>query len=109
MALSIFRESVKSPSLLSSVLRSLLSKYSTTNNPELIFLFVDPQYRGKKIGDNLVKETSKLFRKINASQYKITIMSTNTRGKQFYERVGFKKSGHYMFLGELRDIYMYKL
>ena len=106
MAYRILLHSLKSPSI---PFRLLLSKYSTNIKPELVFLFVNPKKRGKKIGEKLVKATSEEFKRRKIKEYKITILASNSQGINFYERLGFKKAGQYVFLGEKRDIYIYKI
>lgn len=106
VAQKILAKSIKSPLL---PFQLLFSKYSTILKPELVFLFVDPAQRGKKIGEKLVAATSAKFKKMGIRQYKITILSSNPRGIKFYERIGFKKSGQYKYAGESRDIYTLKI
>ena len=87
----------------------LLQKYPSKINSELLFLYVDKSQRGKGIGELLVNGTSKKFNNMNVREYKITILSSNSRGKKFYERIGFNKIKTYRSLGEERDIYLYKI
>ena len=64
---------------------------------------------GEGIGEELVKATTKKFKEMEVGKYKITILSSNSRGKKFYERVGFNKIETYSSLGEKRDIYVYQI
>ena len=102
IALNILRKSLTNPKLLFK----LLQKYPSGIQSELLFLFVDSSQRGKGIGEKLVDATSKKFKNIGVNKYKITILSSNIRGKKFYEGLGFKKTGTYSSLREKRDIYI---
>ena len=101
LAVAVLKKSPKDPLLLP---RLLFSRYSSLIKPELLFLFVDPYSRGKGIGKTLVKATSNKFKKMGIKKYKITILSSNIKGKEFYCKFGFKKSGSYKFMNEKRDI-----
>ena len=106
LSYKIFAKSIKSPLL---PFQLLFSKYSNSLKPELVFLFVDPAQRGKKIGEKLVKATSLQFKKNGVHQYKITILSSNSKGIKFYERMGFRRLGMYKYAGDSRDIYAIKI
>lgn len=106
MALAILKKSIINPFF---PFRLIASRYPSEAKAELLFLFVDPDFRGKGIGKSLVLKTSAYFKKIGVKEYQITILSANIKGKKFYERIGFKKVCQYSFMGEKRDIYMYKI
>lgn len=101
LAAAILKKMAEDPLLLP---RLVFSKYSSSIKSELLFLFVDPSSRGKGIGKALVKATSDRFKKMGIKKYKITILSSNIKGKEFYYKFGFKKSGNYRFMNEGRDI-----
>ena len=105
IAFNILKKSLTSPKLPFK----LLQKYPSGIKPELLFLFVDPVQRGKGIGEELVKATSKRLKNMKIKKYKITILSSNFRGKKFYERIGFYKIKTYSSFGEERDVYLYKI
>lgn len=106
ISFNILQKSIKYPFL---PLRLLFSKNSNKLKPELLFLFVEPSQRGRRIGEKLVDATSKEFKKMGIRQYKIMILSSNNRGIRFYEKIGFMKIDQYKYLGEYRDIYKYDI
>jgi len=105
LAFNILIKSLKKPTL---PFRLIFSKHNSIIKSELLFLFVDGRFRDKKIGQKLVEATSKQFEKMKIKEYKITILSSNSKGKMFYERLGFKKIDEYRFLGEKRDVYRFR-
>jgi len=105
ITLNILKKSLTNPKLP----LKLLQKYPSDVKAELLFLFVDASQRGKGIGEKLVNATSKKFMAMGVNNYKITVLSSNPRGKKFYERIGFKKTQTYTSLGEKRDIYTCKI
>jgi len=106
IGLRVLARSITMPSLPFKILKS---KYSSATKPELLFLFVDPKYRGGGIGKKLVDKTTEQFRKMGVNKYKITILASNKKGKKFYEKAGFKKTSSMDFMGQKRDIYVHKL
>jgi len=105
IALDILKKLITNPKLP----LKLLQKYPSDVKAELLFLFVDASQRGKGIGEKLVNATSKKFMAEGVNNYKITVLSSNPRGKRFYERIGFKKAQTYTSFGEKRDIYTCKI
>jgi len=103
LAFNVLVKSIKKPIL---PFKLIFSAYEHIK-PELMFLFVDVDYRGGKIGEKLVNETSKVFKKRNVGKYYITILSSNLKGKRFYENLGFKKIKQFSLFGEKRDLYEY--
>ena len=105
IAFNVLKKSLANPSLPFK----LLQKYPSQINAELLFLYVKEAQRGKGIGEKLIVGTLKKFKAMGVNKYKITIISSNTKGKKFYERLGFGKIQTYSSLGEKRDIYAYKI
>ena len=105
IAFNVLKKSLANPKLP----LKLLQKYPSEIKAELLFLFVDASQRGKGIGEKLVAATSREFIARGVYKYKITILSSNLRGKKFYERIGFRKTQTYSSLGEKRDIYAYTI
>lgn len=103
LAFNVLKKSLSNPKLPFK----LIQNYPSEIKAELLFLFVDASQRGKGIGEKLVAATSKEFSARGINKYKITILSSNIRGKNFYERIGFKKTQTYVSMGEERDIYIY--
>ena len=102
---AVFR-SFTDPMLL---LRLILNEYPIKIKSELLFLFVENEFRGHGVGQKLVKSTTKRFKAMGVREYKITIFSSNVRGKKFYERLRFKHGGQFSSFNEKRDIYYYKI
>ncbi len=68
--------------------------YTAQNKPTVYLkeLYIDEQYRGQKIGQqlmNALKEEAKLH---NCAQIKWTVAPWNEAGIQFYERLGAKEN-----------------
>ncbi len=54
---------------------------------------VDPKYRKRGIGGNLLKEIIDVFRKAGAREIILEVRSSNIRAKRFYERYKFYRTG----------------
>lgn len=57
---------------------------------EVVALFVDPTYRGQGIAENLVSEAKKWATARRIDSLELFILSENTDGARFYERLGFE-------------------
>lgn len=64
--------------------------YTAQNRPAIYMkeLYVDENYRGQKIGDQLMNALKIEAKKNNCSQIKWTVAPWNKAGQRFYERLG---------------------
>jgi N-acetylglutamate synthase-like GNAT family acetyltransferase len=95
------------PSLLFKFI--FMGTYPEYPKEELMMLFIDQKNRGKGVGAGLVGQTVKEFRKYNAKSFKISILSMNSKGRNFYEKFGFKIKSKFTYFGERRALYTYEL
>ena len=68
--------------------------YTTQNRPSIYMkeLYVDENYRGQKIGEQLMNALKIEAEKNNCGQIKWTVAPWNTVGQKFYERLGAKEN-----------------
>lgn len=100
----MLEKSIKNPLLPFQFIFS--EKYPKEPKAELLMLFVDRRSRGKNIGTYIVKKTIGQFKKMSVDKFKITILSTNMKGREFYRKRNFTDIGEFNYLGELRNIYV---
>jgi GNAT superfamily N-acetyltransferase len=64
--------------------------YTAANRPSVYLkeLFVDPAYRGQKIGEQLMHALHEEAKLNNCAQIKWNVALWNEAGKKFYERLG---------------------
>ncbi|WP_435357806.1 GNAT family N-acetyltransferase [Emticicia sp. SJ17W-69] len=64
--------------------------YTAQNRPAIYMkeLYVDENYRGQKIGEQLMNALKIEAQKNNCKQIKWTVAPWNTAGQKFYERLG---------------------
>jgi GNAT superfamily N-acetyltransferase len=64
--------------------------YTAANRPSIYLkeLFVDPAYRGQKIGEQLMDALHEEAKLNNCAQIKWNVALWNEAGKKFYERLG---------------------
>lgn len=64
--------------------------YTAVNQPSIYLkeLYVDPAYRGQKIGEGLMNALHAEAKLNNCAQIKWTVAPWNEGGKKFYERLG---------------------
>lgn len=55
----------------------------------ILELFVDENYRGKKIGQKLMTEITKYFKTKKCEQVRLEVYAPNTNARNFYVRQGF--------------------
>jgi len=60
---------------------------------ELEWLFVDPEHRGKGIGEQLFETASKTLRASGAEKLRGTTLEANAEGQEFFERFGLEPAG----------------
>jgi GNAT superfamily N-acetyltransferase len=53
-------------------------------------LFVDPAYRGKGVGERLLKAVARLAREEGAIYLRLSVDAKNHAGRAFYDRLGMK-------------------
>ncbi|MBA4493831.1 GNAT family acetyltransferase [Paenactinomyces guangxiensis] len=54
-------------------------------------LAVDPEYQGRCIGQEIIQELEKRFRKLGCEKVNLLIEMHNSSVQGFYEKMGFKK------------------
>lgn len=57
-------------------------------------LYIQPQYRRQKIGEELIKELTKIAHKRNISRIELWCVKQNNFGQSFYKDLGAKKLDH---------------
>lgn len=64
--------------------------YTAQNRPAVYLkeLFVDPDYRGRQIGEKLMNALREVAEQSNCRQIKWTVAPWNEKGKRFYEKLG---------------------
>ncbi|WP_228441051.1 GNAT family N-acetyltransferase [Chryseobacterium phosphatilyticum] len=68
--------------------------YTAENKPSIYMkeLYVDENYRGQKIGEQLMDALKNEAQKNNCSQIKWTVAPWNDAGQRFYQRLGAKEN-----------------
>ena len=57
----------------------------------VIELYVEPEYRGKKVAAKLMNEMEKYFKNKKCTIMKVEVFKPNTRAHRFYEKCGFQE------------------
>lgn len=72
--------------------------YTAVNKPAIYLkeLYVDPAYRGKKIGEQLMNALHAEALLHNCTQIKWTVAPWNEGGKKFYERLGASENKEWL-------------
>ncbi|KYC46786.1 MAG: aminoalkylphosphonic acid N-acetyltransferase [Candidatus Methanofastidiosum methylothiophilum] len=63
---------------------------------EIQELIVSKEFRGNKIGENIIKEVVKIAKMENVSQIEVCTNKARDRTKQFYKKCNFKET-HYKY------------
>ena len=58
---------------------------------QIIFIFVNPTFRGKGLGKALLKYYIEKMREQNIAVVRIELFKTNSAGLKFFEKMGFKE------------------
>ncbi|PIF46544.1 ribosomal protein S18 acetylase RimI-like enzyme [Chryseobacterium sp. 52] len=80
----------------------------TENTSQLQKIYVLKEFLDKKIGKQLMDVLMKSFTESNKSHLWLSVLKSNTRAVQFYDRNGFKQAGEHEFrIGkEVFDFYI---
>ncbi|MGE0567312.1 MAG: N-acetyltransferase family protein [Bacteroidia bacterium] len=72
--------------------------YTAQNRPAIYMkeLYVDENYRGQKIGEQLMSALRKEAEKQNCKQIKWTVAPWNKAGQKFYERLGANQNNDWL-------------
>ena len=70
-----------------------VSSVTRSRQGEIDSLFVDPGYRGRRVGDALMRKALAWLRKKNATSIIIGVVAGNERVLTFYSRFGFYPRG----------------
>lgn len=72
--------------------------YTAQNKPAIYLkeLYVDENYRGHKIGENLMFALKEEAKKNNCGQIKWTVAPWNKAGQKFYERLGATENNEWL-------------
>lgn len=72
--------------------------YTAQNRPAIYMkeLYVDENYRGQKIGEQLMNALKIEAEKNNCSQIKWTVAPWNKAGQKFYERLGAEENNDWL-------------
>lgn len=63
-----------------------------TDRGDILWLHVDPMYRGQGIGDDLYEETVETLKENGARTVRGRVLADNAEGNDFYERQGLTKT-----------------
>jgi ribosomal protein S18 acetylase RimI-like enzyme len=99
---------VKRPSSLLWLMKSFGGPDEGSYNPsapELTYLAVAPETRGKGVGKQLVDAFTNAMRNSGASAYELSVDEDNSQAISFYERVGFVQSSRYKEFGVMHRRY----
>lgn len=72
--------------------------YTAANKPAVYLkeLYVDPAYRGQKVGEQLMNALHAEAKLNNCAQIKWTVATWNEGGKKFYERLGASENKEWL-------------
>ena len=75
-----------------------LPNYTAQNRPAIYMkeLYVDENYRGQKIGEQLMNALKTEAEQNNCSQIKWTVAPWNKVGVKFYERLGARENTEWL-------------
>lgn len=80
------------------------NRTKTRHRGEIVAMYVNPNFHGQKIGENLLRELLKaVFELENIEQVSLTVVADNRSAVRLYERVGFETFGvqkNYFKFGE---------
>jgi ribosomal protein S18 acetylase RimI-like enzyme len=62
------------------------------NEAKLLFVAVNPEFRGKRYGERLLKYAIKDLKSMGARYIRLTTRTTNLQAQRLYNRVGFKET-----------------
>jgi ribosomal protein S18 acetylase RimI-like enzyme len=75
-----------------------------TNNIEIQRIYVDQDYHGRKVGDQLMQFSIDIATKNNHDWIWLGVWEHNPRAQRFYQKWGFEKfSEHDFYMGEERQ------
>ncbi|MFT3904296.1 MAG: GNAT family N-acetyltransferase [Niabella sp.] len=72
--------------------------YTAQNRPAIYMkeLYVDENYRGQKVGEQLMNALRKEAKANNCTQIKWTVAPWNEAGQRFYERLGAQQNNEWL-------------
>jgi RimJ/RimL family protein N-acetyltransferase len=74
---------------------SLETRKKTRHIGEIIQMYVNSAYKGKKIGLNLLQAAmQEAFSNPEIEQLKLSVVTTNASANRIYDQAGFKEYGH---------------
>ena len=80
------------------------NRTKTRHRGEIVSMYVNPDFRGQKTGENLLRALVKAaFELDGIEQVHLTVVADNTAAARLYERIGFETFGmqeNYFKLGE---------
>lgn len=71
------------------------------NTGEIVELVVDPQYRGQKVGNQLIEYVKNLARELSLEEIELSTSTYRKRAHRFYEAHGFIMN-HYNYIKKLK-------
>lgn len=92
LAPAVFKKIIRAPSILMKIFETLSypSKGSNEGDAELLVIAVDKDYRGKRIGSELISSLNDRFMRENINEYKVSVYSDNKNANEFYKSIGFR-------------------
>lgn len=80
------------------------NRTKTRHRGELVSMYVDPEFHGQKVGENLLRALIKaVFDLQGIESIELTVVADNSSAVRLYERIGFETFGvqkNYFKLGE---------
>lgn len=112
LILPIIRKAIKSPSVLIRICETIF--YPKKERPEeiqseLLVIAIDKDYRGKKIGKDLINNLNEKFLQEKIYKYCVSVYYTNFNANEFYKSAGFKLERSFTLYNKVFNVYGYEL
>jgi len=112
LGLAAVPAALRRPLLLRNVAETFLYPSKEGQSPhqaELVVIGVDAALRSRRIGEALVGELNRAFRKHGVLAYKVTVLQSNQGANRFYQRLGFQFSFEFILYGKKWNLYTCEL
>jgi len=98
----------KKPSFIKNTIQTFRYPRKESHTPqkaELIVIGVDERFRGRGIGEKLIRALNQAFLVEGISSYKVTVNKKNESANKFYQRLNFKYQYTFSMYGREWNLY----
>ena len=112
LIISVLRKAIMKPSALIKIYETLYypkKESSDEIHAELLVIAIDKDYRGRKIGKNLIDNLNAKFLQENIYKYSVSVYSDNVSANKFYKSVGLRLERSFKLYNKEFNVYVCEL